>query len=287
MGTSTVLVAPAAHAATFDLDFNWSGLVEDNDTANAGTALDANQLDTNSGQSIDGTQYSTKLGNIGSIWESYGVTITGYDNGGTQPNWAPLGLFNSNCAPRNGTSNSGFTADCEQRIQNRSGDYKTYGDNDLATGVGNYGNVSYSTEAQGNLLIFEENKGNGVADDTASGGTFFFNIADEKHWTVEKIGIVDDAEGTITYTYRDGSQSTNTIDIEGENELQFYSPDIDNSSKAIDTIAVQFNNSGGISSLRFKEIAEANPTVPEPAAALGLIAFGALASRIKRKGHDA
>ncbi|NER80922.1 MAG: hypothetical protein F6K42_15400 [Leptolyngbya sp. SIO1D8] len=92
-GTGTVLMAPSAQAATLDLDFNWSGLVLDGDTSNAGKALNAYRLDGGGSkgfQWVNGEKRSTTIGNIGSIWEDYGITITGQSNSG-----APLGLFNS------------------------------------------------------------------------------------------------------------------------------------------------------------------------------------------------
>ena len=276
LGTSTVLVTPAAHAATFDLDFDWSGLVVDGDTTNAGKTLKAHRLDgAGKGyQWANGEKRSTTNGNIGSIWEDFGITITGLNNSQAALNSAPLGLFNSNCAPNGGTSESGFSFACAKS--------RSHGDNDLATGKGSYDNVSYDTQAQGNLLIFEENAGDGVADDTSRGGTFLFDIANDKNWTVEHIGVVDDAKGKITYTYRDGSQSTESINIDGENELHYFTAA---QEKAIANIAVQFNSSGGISGLRFREV-ESRAYVPEPAAVLGLVAFGSVGTRLKRQRQE-
>ena len=271
LGGSAALNAPAAQAASFDLDFNWSGLVVDGDTSSAGKALDANKIDGR-GMRVNGERRKTTKGNIGTIWEDYGVTITGLNKSGTEANSASLGLFNSNCTPKGGSSTSGFTVSCAES--------NSLGDNDLATGVGSYKNISYNTEAQGNLLIFEENAGNGVADDTAGGGTFVFDIADDKHWTVEQIGVLDDAKGEITYTYRDGSQSAEDIEIHGENELQFFTAA---QQKEIASIAVKFNGSGGITGLRFKELEEKVPTVPEPSGVAGLMIFGAVAKRLKRQ----
>lgn len=271
------MAAPAAQAATFDLDFNWSGLVVDGDTSTAGKALDANKIDGagNKGyQWANGEKRSTTSGNIGDIWEDYGVTITGLNKSETQANSSPLGLFNSNCTPSGGTSANGFKASCAKS--------NSWGDNDLATGQGSYKNISYDTQAQGNLLIFEENAGDGVADDTGKGGTFLFDIAGDKNWTVEEIGILDDAKGQITYTYRDGSQSSEDIDIHGENELQFFTAA---QEKAIAKIAVRFDGSGGITGVRFKDIEEATH-VPEPVAVLGLMVFGTVATRLKRQQQE-
>lgn len=278
LGGSAMLLAPSAQAAafnTYELDFNWSGLVV-NGTA-TGYDLDAYALDDDGGQTIDGTEYSTELGNIGDIWSEYGITINALANDGIATNKAPLGLFNSACKPKGGTSYSGFTADCETG---------KHGDNDLATGKGSYKNsrINYDTLDQGNLLIFEENEGNGTPDDTARGGTFLFEIAEDKRWTIDQIAIVDDAQGQITYTYRDGTESSEEIDIAGENELKFFSAA---QNKAISTVAVQFNNSGGIGGLRFREIQKPIPRVPEPASVVGLLVVGGLASRLRRREPSA
>ncbi|MEO1093562.1 MAG: PEP-CTERM sorting domain-containing protein [Cyanobacteria bacterium J06638_28] len=286
LGGSTLLLAPAAQAAAistsqtniYDLNFNWSGLVVNDDTTSAGDALDAFNLDTQNGQTVDDTQFSTKLGNIGDIWSEYGITITGLNKRGTKANSAPLGLFDSACAPKNGSSNNGFTVDCENKVNG-----KNHGDNDLATGNGSYwhkgSQITYDTLEQGNLLIFEENKGNGRPDDIAGGGTFLFDIAEDKQWTIDQIAIVDDAKGTITYTYRDGTESSEDINIKGENELKFFSAAQD---KEISQVAVQFKGSGGIGGLRFREIQPPIPRVPEPASAMGLVLVGGLASRLRR-----
>jgi hypothetical protein len=276
ISTGAVLVAPAAQAATYyDLDFNYSGLVKNGDTSNAGTFLNAHDLD-GAGQNLGGTLYSTTLGNIGDIWKAEGITITG-DPANNRTD--PLGLFNSNCTPGHAGNNNFDASRCEQRI-NRS----TYGDNDLATGTGSYRHngttINYDTAEQGNLLIFEENEGNAAPDDAGPGGIFYFDIAEEKNWTLEKIGFVDDARGNVTYTYRDGSSDTDSFDIPGENELRFFTGD---QSKEIAQVAVRFNSSGGISGLRFKEIEAVVPNIPEPAAGVGLVVFGAVAARLKRK----
>lgn len=290
IGSSTLFLAPAAQAAaistaqtnTYDLDFNWSGLVVNEDKDKAGDALNAYDLDTDNGQTINGptssTKFSTQLGNIGNIWGEYGITITGLNKKGTKANSAPLGLFNSACDPKNGSSNDGFTVDCENTING-----KTHGDNDLATGSGSYwhkgSQITYDTVNQGNLLIFEEDEGDGRPDDIAGGGTFIFDIAKDKQWSIEHIAIVDDAKGQITYTYRDGTESFEKIDIKGENELQFFSAA---QNKEISQVAVQFKGSGGIGGLRFRDMQPPIPTVPEPASAMGLVLVGGLASRLRR-----
>lgn len=262
-----LLHTTSVQAATFDLDFNWTNIVVEGNTDNAVQALSANQLDSKEGQYIDGTKFSTKEGNIGDIWSDYGISI----EIGAGSKSSTLGLFNSNCVARNGVSESGFTSTCAKNSK--------LGDNDLATGKGSYGTVSYDTIAQGNLLIFEENKGNAFADDTSKGGTFIFKVDDSKDWFVEEIGIVDDAKGSITYTYRDNSSSTETFDIKGENELQFFNAA---QEKEIQQIAVSLDGSGAISGLRFRDAVVAGTEIPEPATALSFVALGAIFVRTKR-----
>ena len=258
LSAGAVLAAPEVQAASYHLNFDYSGL------NNEGEALNTHLLD-GAGQTINGVLYSTTEGNIGDIWKSYGITITGDP---ARRRTDPLGLFNSNCTTGH-AGNNNFDADrCEQRI-----DGTTYGDNDLATGS------AFGTASQGNLLIFEENEGNGAPDDTIPGGEFYFDIAEDKHWTVEEIGFVDDARGSITYTYRDGTSDTEVFDIPGENQLEFFTGAQD---KLISQIAVTFNSSGGITGLKFQEETPI-ASVPEPAAGLGLVVFGAIASRLKRK----
>ncbi len=266
VGVGTALFASGAEAATFELDFDTNGLNGE------GTALDARLMD-GVGQDVEGTTYSTTTGNIGSIWADYGISITAlFDDAAGD---APLGLFNSNCKPRGGTSASGFTDPCEIKINGKS-----FGDNDLATGVGSYkkGQIAYDTAPQGNLLIFEENVGNAAPDDTAGGGTILFEIADNKRWAIESIGLVDDASGLITYTYRDGSSSSEEISVLDENELKFFTGA---QAKEIAKIAVQFTDSAGISGLRFREMDKPRPKIPEPSALVGLLAVSGVAARFK------
>lgn len=251
---ATALFVPSAQAASFNLDF---------ETDAFGNALDAKALDTHSKNGrID----------IGQLWADLGITITGSKSGG-----APLGLFNTNCAPKGGTSNSGFTVACEEGRN---------GDNDLATGKGSYGNISYDTQAQGNALIFEENPGNGTPDDTAKGGEirFDFNRSLLSSVKIEKIGILDDAQGEITVNYMDGSQFVQSITNAKENQLQFFNPD----NKQVQDFVVKFNGSGAISGVIFSEF---NPIgepadVPEPMAGLGLLLVGGYGLRVMSRKRE-
>lgn len=285
LGGGAVLIAPTAQAATFTLDFGSTGF------DGAGEALNPHDLDDSDGQLLmDGT-YGTSTGaSIGTIWSDLGITITGYDNdyidnpAASSMNANPLGLFKSDCII--GTANNAAnTTKCQKKIGG-----KTFGDNDLATGV--TGDVfgipwtSSTTPNLGNLLIFEENPGNSAPDDTASGGTFVFDFDPTKNWAVESISVVDDADVTIKYFYKDGTPATTEEmgTVPGDNDITFFTGA---QSRAISKIAVQFENSGGIGGIRLKEIEEVIPTIPEPTAGLGLIAFGAVAAHLKRKPQGA
>lgn len=239
---ATALFAPSVQAASFTLDF---------ETDAFGNPLDAKALDTHSKNGrID----------VGQLWADLGITITGSKSGG-----APLGLFNTNCVPKGGTSSSGFTVACEEG---------RHGDNDLATGKGSYGKISYDTQPQGNALIFEENPGNGIPDDTSKGGEirFDFNRTLLSSVKIEKIGIIDDARGEITVNYTDGTRFVQAITNSKENQLQFFNPD----NKQVQDFIVKFNGSGAISGVVFSEFnkIEAPTDVPEPMAGLGLLLVG-------------
>ncbi|NJN20698.1 MAG: hypothetical protein HC812_05280 [Leptolyngbya sp. RL_3_1] len=292
LSAGAILMAPAARAASFHLDFNTTGF------NGSGLTLDAHELD-GSGQNISGTDYSTSIGNIGTIWSSLGLNIFGYDNNyiGNETtsnlNNSPLGLFNSNCTFGHAGNGVLDKTRCEQRLRNGNNRWTTYGDNDLATGIttahdhstvnilGTVPSGLASPPNLGNLLIFEENKGNAAPDDTASGGTFVFKFDDDKNYAVESLSVVDDAKVKIKYYYKDGSPATTEEagTVPGENDITFFSGA---QQRAISKIAVQFENSGGIGGIRLKEIKTHVPSIPEPTAALGLLAFGAVATRLKR-----
>jgi hypothetical protein len=269
------LTTPSASANDFVLDF---------ETDAQGNTLDANQLDTHG----NGNRV-----NIGNLWSDIGITITGNPNDN-----APLGLFNSNCKPYDdGISLSGFTQACGTSTSN--------GDDDLATGEGYYAqdrngsfrydvngngriqrnserfNYYYNTVPQGNVLIFEENPGNGTPDDTSKGGEIFFNFDRSKleRVVIESIGIIDDAKGEIEVEYMDGSTFSETIHINGENELKFFNPE----QKDVKNFLVKFNGSGAVTGVTFAEFKEAPAPVPEPAGLLGLAIAGGFGARTLRK----
>lgn len=249
-GISLGTLAPA-QAAGFTLDF---------DTDANGNPLNANQLD---GAGSNG--FSTTADNIGDLWSSLGITIT--DNKS-----APLGLFNSNCLPKGGVSNDGFTAPCNTSRRN--------GDPDLATGNGAYKGVTYNTAPQGNVLILEENAGNGTPDDIASGGTirFSFNRALLSSVKLDQIGIIDDARGKIRVNFLDGTKLVQTITNREENELQFFNI---NADKQVKDFEVSFKGSGAISGVAFSELKSVEP-VPEPMTILGSVVAVGMGAGLKR-----
>ena len=212
-------------AAQLTLDF---------ETAPDGTSLDANALDSSGGQDIDGTTYSTSLGNVGDIWSSLGITITTSTD--------TVGLFNSNCNA--GVSNDGYINSC------------TGGDPDLATGDGTNttDNIIFDTDPQGNLLIIEEGTGDGDPDDRGQGGVITFDF--DSSVTSVKLGsitVVDDvsAGGGITVEYvTRGSIKTNFESNLQNNDLRTYTF----LDEEINSFEVDFNTaSGGIGAIVFAD----------------------------------
>lgn len=248
-------IAAPAQASGFTLDF---------ETDANGNALDALKLDDKTGQN----GFSTKAGNIGDIWNSIGIDITVEGSG------APLGLFDSECLANGGTSANGFTRPCN--LNGRKGDP------DLATGEGSYGKVSYNTTPQGNLLILEENAGDGTPDDTGRGGTIKFNFDLDNILSsvkLDKIGTVDDAKGSILVNFLDGTSYSEKIQLTEENELAFFTVD---QTKAIKDFSVTFDGSGGITGIVFAEF-QTKQAVPEPATLLGMAAVVGAGLGLKRR----
>jgi hypothetical protein len=263
------LTTPSASANDFVLDFETDSQGNSLNTISSWT--NPNQLDTHG----NGNRV-----NVGDLWKDIGITITGNRN-------APLGLFNSNCKPYDdGISLSGFTQACGTSTQN--------GDDDLATGEGYYKEVRngfeyngqdyryyYNTDPQGNVLIFEENPGNGTPDDTSNGGEIFFNFDRSKleRVVIESIGIIDDAKGEIFVEYMDGSTFSEAINLRDENELKFFNPD----QKDVKNFMVKFNGSGAVTGVTFAEYKKTPAPVPEPAGLLGLAIAGGFGARTLRK----
>ncbi|HHP7231474.1 MAG TPA: hypothetical protein ACFCUY_11530 [Xenococcaceae cyanobacterium] len=207
---NSLIISQSAQA--FTIDFKNPAVITSDGTRTINTSveLDAIALDSAGGQSIDldlsdgnGAQtYSTTLNNIGDLWNPIGLDITIQNN-------KTLGLFNSECVPAGGSNSAAAPANIACDIAG-TGD----GDPDLATGNGvnpngNDPDVNFNTTPQGNLLIAEENVGNGIPDDGIDGDiivTFDQNILSQVR--LESVTIVDDAEGDIIVTFTDNSTQT-------------------------------------------------------------------------------
>ena len=295
LSAGAVLAAPGVQAATYyNLDFERTSA---NASSKADKDLNPFRLDRSGGQYGFGT--TSGKNSIGDIWLADGIQITGYSGNYFSDNYQnrneiTYGLFDSACEigtnDCNQTNNRGK---CQRKV-----DGQTDGDNDLATGISvahdgsdthvtyfNYDGTIDSREKKktpdlGNLLIFEENPGDGAPDDTKHGGVITFDVS-SKNWFLEEIGFVDDISGgLITYTFADDTMETDAINIAGDNKLEFYSP---TQAKEIKTVAVKYYGSGAISGKRFKEAEQMVPRIPEPTATLGLAIFGAIAIRLKRQ----
>lgn len=246
-------IAPA-QAAQFTLDF---------ETDPNGNVLDAIALDTHApGERTE----------IGDIWNSIGIDI------GVENTNQPLGLFNSNCLPFGGTSENGFTTPCD--------DGQNSGDPDLATGTGSYDSISYDTPPQGNLLILEENPGDGRPDDSASGGTIIFDF-DENiviSAVLEELVFVDDAQGEITVFFTDGTTQTEAFQATQENQLLLFNGF---EQKSLDSFQINFDNSGGVGAVVFSEYQTESQAIPEGETTLGLLLTGGLVGICKLRKQQA
>lgn len=221
-----------AKAETFNFNFE-----SDPD----GNYLDPFTLDKNTGE-------TGKI--VGEIWRSQGVIIS------TKNTDRPVGLFQSNCVPENGKSLTATEVPCRQG---------EFGSNGLATGQGDYllDNIrdwNFQTEPQGNILIIEENPGNGVPQDSPRGGTirFDFDRTVLSSVVANRIGIVDNAKGTIKVKFMDGEEYIKEFNQEERNQLEYYKiPEGE-----IEYIEVTFEGNGGITGVEFdKFIALGIPNV--------------------------
>jgi len=235
-------------AAQFTLDF---------ETAPDGSALDPYAIDTHGdGDRVD----------VGSIWSSVGIDITALDTD------APLGLFNSNCKPNGGVSDNGFTAPCNTS--------NSAGDPDLATGGGSYvldgDTITYNTEPQGNLLILEENPGDGIPDDMVRGGTISFDLNEKivLDAVLQEFVFVDNVSGSIELFFTDGTSALTNFDVANENDLFVLTAPSDKSLASFD---VNFDGSGGIGAVVFSEY----QAVPEGETLFGMVVAGGLLGALK------
>ncbi|MEO0947736.1 MAG: hypothetical protein AAFY11_06260 [Cyanobacteria bacterium J06641_5] len=269
---SLLVVAGPAQAAGLTLDFQ---------TAPDGTILNPNALD-GSGQVIGGETFSTSLGNIDRLFSANGVNLTATPNSSS----STLGLFNSNCTPSSGGFNSAGTAPC--------GTSRSNGDDDLATGIGfnpfgeqPVNGINFNSTPQGNLLIFEENRGNGTPDDSGAGGTFSFSFDRDviQRAVLQEVVVVDDVSGSIDLFFTDSTSQT--LDFEGlvENEVVTLGAGLFQQRDLVG-FDVNFDGSGGLSSVVFAEFADSSSNntgaVPEGETALGLVAAAGLFS-LKQK----
>ena len=270
--SSLLAIAGPAQAAGLTLDFQ---------TAPDGTVLDPIALD-GSGQAIGGQTFSTSLGNVGQLFNTNGISITATPNASS----ATLGLFNSNCVPTGGFNSAGTTP-CGTSNRN--------GDNDLATGIGFNPNgerdgtdgivdgINFNTAPQGNLLIFEENAGNGTPDDSGRGGTFSFSFDRSfvQRAFLQEVVLVDDVSGNVELFFTDNTSQR--VEFEGllENEVITIGAGIFQQQDLV-SFDVNFDGSGGLSALVFSEFADLNTgsnntgAVPEGETVLGLVAAAGL-----------
>jgi hypothetical protein len=224
--------------------------------------------------------------------ENYGVTFNSKNNRSTDYG---LVLYDANCVGKSGwrgVSEDGFTDVC-------SG-----GDRDLATGKGKYYQNSrwydYDTEAQGNVLILQENSDYFDPDDDAKGGEISLNFNTqvdnnnlffENGVTFEKFGFVDLDEAIIrnkklsfTFEYADTTRNPFIIDdtnytsyieetllsvdwdgnaLEGDNSLREYSfKNDDGKFDGVKDVKVEYNNVSG--AVAYFEYVESQPVEEVP-----------------------
>ena len=235
---------------------------------NVGVSLEAEDNPLNGGQKLD------------NLWADYGLEMDSDIN--------ELWLFDSNCKPKNGSSQNGFTNTC------------TGNDPDLATGQGTNNNVAYNTEEQGNVLIIQEN--NGQPDDYANlqnPGTISFIFTDEEGVDFNNIGLLDfddPGEAIFNFTFINGdtqefifesdddenvtllSEDGEGNPLTGDNSLRIYDFDF---SQNITKLDLTLAGSGAVSHLDYER--NLKKKVPESGSILGLV-FGTVAvAGIKRK----
>ncbi|MEA5469899.1 hypothetical protein [Spirulina sp. 06S082] len=224
--------------------------------------------------------------------KDYGVTFDSKNNRSTDYG---LVLYDTNCKGKggsNGVSLNGFTDVC------------TGGDPDLATGKGKYKNggswYDYDTEAQGNVLILQENSDYFDPDDDAKGGevSLKFNTQVDNNnlffangVTFEKFGFVDLDEAIIrnkklsfTFEYTDATRNSFIIDdsnyldyieetllsvdwdgnsLEGDNSLREYRFKNDNGTfDGVKDVKVEYNNVSG--AVAYFEYVESQPVEEVP-----------------------
>ena len=196
-----LVIADSAQA--FTLDFNNPAVIDPNTgyaIIDTGVDLDPSLLD-GAGQSVDlndgngPTTFSTTAGSratstVSDLFALLGIDITASGAGADG-----VGLFNSECNTR-GNPNCVISRN---------------GDNDLQTGTGRP-----ATPLKGNLLINEENAGDGVPDDFEGDGDLVFTFDQGgavNNVILESITFVDDVEAEITVTFTDSTNQVIGIDF--------------------------------------------------------------------------
>ncbi|MDJ0674756.1 MAG: PEP-CTERM sorting domain-containing protein [Calothrix sp. MO_167.B42] len=219
---------------------------------------------------------------LDNLWSDYGLNM--------DSNKKELWLYDSSCKPGNGVSEDGFENKC------------TGGDRDLATGKGSYKkngqDYTYDSEAQGQVLIVQEN--DGAPDDLAGGATITFDFTDELGVDFHDISLLDFDEPNdpvFKFTFLDGtveelsfgedadenddrvtllSQTWDGDPLKKDNSLRKYEFDFD---KDVTKLELTLPGSGAVTNLNYTR----KRRVPEPSSMLGLLvgAFGVV-SVVKR-----
>ena len=210
------------------------------------------------------------------LWADYGLNM--------DSSRKELWLYNSSCDPNKSFENGGCAG----------------GDQDLATGEGEYDGYTYNSEAQGQVLIIQENRSNEADDHAGSRSTITFDFTDELGVDFHDIGLLDfddPGEPTFKFTFLNGTfeelsfgEDADDSDdrvtllstdgdgnaLKGDNSLRKYDFNFENVKK----LEVTLPGSGAVTHLNYTR----KRRVPEPTSALGLLvgAFG-MVSVIKRK----
>ena len=234
---------------------------------------------------------------LDNLWSDYGLNMNSNRN--------ELWLYNSNCISPNFKNNKGKikTSVSKDGFTNKC----TGGDEDLATGKGRYWDKKnnkwhkYKSDAQGQVLIIQDNDAD-VPDDLAgSGNKITFDFTDELGVNFHHIGMLDHDDKRkstkFKFTFLDGTVknfsfghdddlkddgyvsllSTDWKDnpLQGNNSLRKYDFNFEDVTK----LEITLPGSGAVTDLNYTR----KRRVPEPSSMLGLLvgAFGVV-SVVKR-----
>ncbi|NEQ46153.1 MAG: PEP-CTERM sorting domain-containing protein [Leptolyngbya sp. SIOISBB] len=217
--------------------------------------------------------------------EDFGVTISTNKNKGivlfnTDPNYyAP----DSAAYDSNARDGSGWLKDFDNDLL--TGEYLEY-KTDYDGGSSNLGNV---------LIIQEDNKYY-QPDDRAKGGTISFDFEELVSLSSIDLLDIDEFKKNKLVTFQafgeDGSE-IGTWDFDENSAVQLSKSDGDNSlyrfnfdATGVSRLSVIYPGSGAIAALRWEEN-QAPPTIPEPAAILGLLTVAGLGLRRKQPSQTA